>query len=469
MRRAVVLMNLGGPDSPAAVRPFLYNLFSDRAIIRLPGWLRLPLAWLIAARRAPTAREIYAHLGGASPLLANTEAQARALETALGTNHRCFIAMRYWHPFTDAVVAAVKAWQPDQIILLPLYPQFSTTTTASSLAVWHREATRHKLVSVVRMVRSFPTEAGFVAALAGATAEALDAAAVGSAAVRLLFSAHGLPLKIVQAGDPYPGEVERTAAAVVEALARPGLDWQVCYQSRVGPLAWLGPSVDDELQRAGRDGVAVVVVPISFVSEHSETLVELDRDYRLLAERCGVPGYYRVPTVGTDPRFIAALVELVHNAEIGRAGMTSLAGIAYLWLKALHIISVIAWMAGLLYLPRLFVYHAGVPVGSNRAAMLEIMERRLLRGIMLPALVMTYGFGLAMAGIPGLVDWHRGWIWAKLALVAVLTIFHMMLARWRRDLAAGRSAHSQKFYRLINEIPTVVMIAIVVLVVLKPF
>ncbi|HLY45935.1 MAG TPA: ferrochelatase [Stellaceae bacterium] len=314
-RRAVVLMNLGGPDSPAAVRPFLYNLFSDRAIIGLPALLRLPLAWLIAKRRAVVAGEIYAQLGGASPLLANTLAQAEALEAALGDDYCCFVAMRYWHPLTAQTVAAVKAWGPDEITLLPLYPQFSTTTTASSLAVWRDEAARQGLPAASHAVRSYPQAAGFIAALAAAIAPVLEAVLAERGAVRLLLSAHGLPQKIVRAGDPYPHEVAETAAAVVRELRRPELDWRVCYQSRVGPLAWLGPSVDDELRRAGRDGAAVVVAPISFVSEHSETLVELDRDYRRLAEACGVPSYRRVPTVGTDRRFIAALAELVGGAS----------------------------------------------------------------------------------------------------------------------------------------------------------
>ena len=148
--------------------------------------------------------------------------------------------------------------------------------------------------------------------------------------------------------------------------------------------------------------------------------------------------------------------------------MSGLLAAAYPWLKAFHIIAVIAWMAGLLYLPRLYVYHAGVPVGSHRAAMLEIMERRLLRGIMWPALAMTYGFGAALAA-SGVVDWHRGWIWAKLALVGLLTAFHPLLARWGRAFAAGRRVHSVGFYRAVNELPTLTMIAIVLLVVLKPF
>jgi ferrochelatase len=307
MRRAVVLMNLGGPDSPAAVRPFLYNLFSDPAIITLPGLLRNPLAWLIARRRSEVAGEIYAHLGGASPLLANTRAQAVALENTLGDGTKCFIAMRYWHPLTEETVAAVKAWDPDETVCLPLYPQYSTTTTGSSLTAWRAEARRQALDCPMRAVESYPTAAGMVSAMAGAIDEVL--ATVGK--IRLLLSAHGLPLKTVRAGDPYPEQIGRTAEAVVAALDRPGVDWRVCYQSRVGPLAWLGPSIDVEIRRAGAEGVPVVVAPISFVSEHSETLVELDRDYRRLAESCGVPAYHRVRTVGADPRFIAALAELV--------------------------------------------------------------------------------------------------------------------------------------------------------------
>jgi ferrochelatase len=313
-RHAVVLMNLGGPDSPAAVRPFLYNLFSDPAIIGLPVPLRLPLAWLIAMRRNAVAAEIYAHLGGASPLLANTEAQAQVLEAALGADYRCFIAMRYWHPLTAAAVTAIKAWQPDDIVLLPLYPQFSTTTTGSSLTAWRHEAAREGLDRPTRIVSNYPIEPGFIAALAGSIDIALATATAQGMPVRLLLSAHGLPLKIVRRGDPYPQQVEATAAAVVAALAHPLADWRVCYQSRVGPLAWLGPSVDEEVRRAGRDRVAIVIAPISFVSEHSETLVELDRDYRRLAETSGVPGYWRASAVGTNPRFIAGLARLVRDS-----------------------------------------------------------------------------------------------------------------------------------------------------------
>ena len=315
MHRAIVLMNLGAPDRPEAVRPFLTNLFGDPAIITLPAPLRWPLARLIAQRRTKIALDIYSYLGGGSPLLKNTEAQARAIEAELGDGSRCFIAMRYWHPLTEETAVAVKAWGPDEIVCLPLYPQFSTTTTGSSLAAWHRAAGKIGLDCPVRTIESYPVVSGFVTALAGLIAPVLDEAAANNTKVRLLLSAHGLPLKIVRAGDPYPEQIARTAAAVIEALGRPGLDWTVCYQSRVGPLKWLGPLADEEIRRAGDDRVAVVIAPISFVSEHSETLVELDRDYRRIAQESGVPGYYRVATVGTDPRFIGALAGLVKEAR----------------------------------------------------------------------------------------------------------------------------------------------------------
>jgi protoporphyrin/coproporphyrin ferrochelatase len=311
---AIVLMNLGGPDSLDAVEPFLFNLFKDPAIIRLPGPLRLPLAWLVARGRVKMAREIYARLGGASPLLANTEAQALALETALGDRYRCFVAMRYWHPTSEEAARAVAEWAPDEIVCLPLYPQFSTTTTASSLADWRRAATRQGLDCPTRKVCCYPVENGFVDAVAGLIRPSLDAVRSSGKEPRLLLTAHGLPKRIVQAGDPYPEQVGMTARAVVAALDRPDLDWQVCYQSRVGPLEWIGPATDAEIRRAGADGVPLVVAPISFVSEHSETLVELDIDYRRIAESSGVPRYLRVATVGAEPGFIAALANLVRDA-----------------------------------------------------------------------------------------------------------------------------------------------------------
>jgi ferrochelatase len=326
-RTAIVLMNMGGPDSLDAVGPFLLNLFSDPAILRLPSLLRLPLARLIARRRVATARHIYSRLGGASPLLANTEAQARALDALLDADFRSFVAMRYSHPTSAEAVGAVTEWGADEIVCLPLYPQYSTTTTASSLAEWRQAATRAGLDRPTRIIRCYPAEAGFVAALAGLIGPALAGASVHGNPPRLLLTAHGLPQRIVDAGDPYPRQVEATARAVVAALDKPELDWVVCYQSRVGPLKWLGPYTDTEIRRAGADGVPLVVAPISFVSEHSETLVELDLDYRELAERSGVPAYIRVATVGTDPAFVAGLARLVRGSAIeAGSGGTDFAG-----------------------------------------------------------------------------------------------------------------------------------------------
>ncbi len=313
-RTAVVLMNLGGPDRPEAVRAFLLNLFSDPAILRLPALVRVPLARIIAWRRSRAAQEIYEKLGGRSPLLANTEAQARALEALLGPQHRCFVAMRYWHPTSDETAREVAAWAADRIVCLPLYPQFSTTTTASSFAAWRAAAARWGVTCPMGAVCCYPRDPGFVEAVAELIGPALDLAAGHARPPRLLLTAHGLPKRIAAAGEPYPQQVEATAAAVVDALNHPGLDWIICYQSRVGPLEWIGPATDEEIRRAGKDGVPIVVAPISFVSEHSETLVELDIDYRNLAAASGVPAYHRVPTVGIASGFIQSLAALVRHA-----------------------------------------------------------------------------------------------------------------------------------------------------------
>ncbi|MGC2854692.1 ferrochelatase [Novispirillum sp. DQ9] len=316
---AVVLFNLGGPDSPAAVRPFLFNLFNDPAIIGAPGPVRWALAQLISRRRAPVAQHIYARLGGKSPLLEQTQSQARALEGALSgaaDEVRAFIAMRYWHPMTAETVAAVKAFAPDRVVLLPLYPQYSGTTSGSSLKAWRQEAARQGLGAPAVEVCCWPTAPGWIDAMAQRVAAAVHKMGAHGEP-RVLFSAHGLPKKVIAAGDPYQWQVERTAAAVVDRMALPGLDWQVCYQSRVGPLEWIGPSTDAEIRRAGGDGVPVVLVPIAFVSEHSETLVELDEEYRDLAEAEGVTGFHRVPTVSSDPVFIAGLADLVRGALAG--------------------------------------------------------------------------------------------------------------------------------------------------------
>ncbi|HEY1877661.1 MAG TPA: ferrochelatase, partial [Rhizomicrobium sp.] len=234
-----------------------------------------------------------------------------------GVEAKAFVAMRYWHPFSDGAARAVKAFEPDKIVLLPLYPQYSTTTTASSLKDWTRAAERAGLAKLVSRVCCYPCEPGFIAAAAAKIRDAM-AEAPGNLSYRLLLSAHGLPKRTVERGDPYQWQVEQCAAGIVKALAMPGLEPVVCYQSRVGPLQWIGPSTDAEIIRAGRDGKGVIVAPIAFVSEHSETLVELDIEYRRLAGETGVPDYRRAATVGTHPDFIAGLAGLVRRAMEGK-------------------------------------------------------------------------------------------------------------------------------------------------------
>jgi ferrochelatase len=325
----VVLFNLGGPDSAAAVEPFLYNLFNDPAIIGLPWPLRPLLAKVIARRRAATARGIYARIGDRSPILPNTEAQASALAEQLRDlgEVRAYCCMRYWHPMSPEVAGAVKTFDPQEIVLLPLYPQFSSTTTASSCRAWRTAAAALGLAAPTKLVCCYPTEPGFVAAAAALVRTGIAGSEARSGRrPRLLFSAHGLPKKIVSRGDPYPSQVEQSAHAVAAALGLAASDWTICYQSRVGPLEWIGPYTDEEIRRAGRDGVPIVLFPIAFVSEHSETLVELDIDYRHLAEQSGVPDYVRVPVVGTTPAFIAGLAALVRGALASPAPVRSQAG-----------------------------------------------------------------------------------------------------------------------------------------------
>ncbi len=313
MKTAIVLFNLGGPDTMDAVRPFLVNLFKDRRIIGLPNPFRFALAQLIGRKRTKTAREIYKLLGGGSPLLANTQAQAAALEAALGDGSKVFIAMRYWHPMARETAKAVAAWKPERIVLLPLYPQYSTTTTASSAAQWLGEIRRAGCQAPTTTLCCYPTDPGFIETKARLTAAAIDEAA-RSGQPRVLFSAHGLPEKIIAAGDPYQWQCEQTAKAIAAAMNRPNIEWLNSYQSRVGPLKWIGPATDDEIRRAGAEQRPLVVVPIAFVSEHSETLVELDIEYGHVAKEAGVPAYHRVETASVDAAFISGLARLVRQA-----------------------------------------------------------------------------------------------------------------------------------------------------------
>ena len=315
-RIAVVLFNLGGPNGPKAVQPFLENLFSDPAIIKAPWLVRKPLAVLISRTRAKAAIANYAMMGGGSPILPQTQAQMRALEAELlarwpGAIVEVFIAMRYWRPFTETTAKAVAAFAPDEIILAPLYPQYSTTTTASSLKAW-RENYRGPGPS--RAICCWYDNDGLIEAHADHIRQTWEAA--GKPKARLLFSAHGLPQQVVDRGDPYQWQIEATCAKVAARLGE-GWDWKICYQSRVGPMKWLGPSTPEAITEAAHEGLGILITPIAFVSEHIETLVELDRDYAELADRLGVRVYLRAPAPGTHPAFIRGLADAVERSFAG--------------------------------------------------------------------------------------------------------------------------------------------------------
>jgi len=311
-----VLFNLGGPDSPEAVRPFLYNLFFDPAIIGLPRPFRWLIAQLISRRRAPVAQKIYDELGGKSPILENTQAQAQALEATLRQHGdvQVFTVMRYWHPRAVEVVKEVKNYAPDHVILLPLYPQYSTTTTGSSTKEWAIAAKAAQLTVPTSTVCCYPTQSDLVRAHAQLVRTFYDEAAQYGTP-RVLFSAHGLPEKIIKKGDPYQWQVEQTTRAVMKELNQPDMDYTNCYQSRVGPMKWIGPSTEHEILRAAKDKRPIVLVPIAFISEHSETLVELDIEYAALAHENGLDRYYRVPTLSVHAQFIAGLSNMCLNVS----------------------------------------------------------------------------------------------------------------------------------------------------------
>lgn len=311
-KTAVVLFNLGGPDSHESIKPFLFNFFMDRNIIRLPLPFRFLLAKMISVRRSrKEAGTAYSRLGGRSPLLDNTKAQAQALQAQLGPDYSVHIAMRYWHPMAPETVESVKRQAPQSIVLLPLYPQFSTTTSGSSLESWQKAAKTAGLDIPTSMICCYPEDAGLTRAAAQLVREKYDAMIKDGYKPRLLFSAHGLPESIIRDGDPYQWQCERTAQAVVDALDIQGLDWQICYQSRVGPQKWLGPSTEEALRKAAADGVDVLVYPHAFVSEHVETLVEIEEEYRHLAHTIGIKGFERVPTVSVQAHFIGGLADMV--------------------------------------------------------------------------------------------------------------------------------------------------------------
>lgn len=321
MKTAIILFNLGGPDRPEAIKKFRVNLFSDKAIIRAPWFIRVWLSRLIAGMSARTALENYKLIGGKSPLLALTQKQAAALETSLGEGYRCFIAMRYWHPFADETVRDVKDWAPDRVVLLPLYPQFSTTTTGSSLTDWRAAAAKAGLVTNVTSICCWFDDSAYIAAISAMVRSAINTAKTKKPQVKLrvLFSAHGLPEIIVKKGDPYQAQIEATCKAVMARLTDISVDSEICYQSRATPQKWLEPNIVDSIKQAGKEGIGIIVVPIAFVSDHIETLVELDIENRHLAEQSGVPVYIRAEVANDDPDFIAALAGIVRRS--GKNGL----------------------------------------------------------------------------------------------------------------------------------------------------
>ncbi|MEH1951839.1 MAG: ferrochelatase [Nostoc sp.] len=319
-RVGVLLLNLGGPDKLEDVGPFLYNLFSDPEIIRLPfRWLQKPLAWFIATRRTRTSQENYKQIGGGSPLRRITEAQGEALKEQLGflgQEVNIYVGMRYWHPYTEEAIAQITQDKVEHLVILPLYPQFSISTSGSSFRLldklWQEDPKLQPIDYTV--IPSWYKQPGYLQAMAELIAQELEQFP-NPDDVHVFFSAHGVPKSYVEeAGDPYQVEIEECTALIMQTLNRPNAH-TLAYQSRVGPVEWLQPYTEDALKELGAEGVKdLVVVPISFVSEHIETLQEIDIEYREVAEEAGIHNFRRVPAPNTHPVFINALAQLVIDA-----------------------------------------------------------------------------------------------------------------------------------------------------------
>lgn len=319
-RIGILLLNLGGPEKPEDVRPFLFNLFSDPEIIRLPfTWMQRPLAWLIATGRTRKSIENYAQIGGGSPLRRITEEQAHALEMRLhqrSVDATAYIGMRYWHPFTEEAIARLKRDRVDRLVILPLYPQFSISTSGSSFRLLERLQKDDPEFSAIpyTVIPSWYQRLGYLEAMADLIRQELDKSEHPDQ-VHIFFSAHGVPLSYVEeAGDPYQREIEDCTARIMRTLKRPNAH-TLAYQSRVGPVEWLKPYTEDAIEELGAKGVhELLVVPISFVSEHIETLQEIDIEYRELAEESGIEHFRRVPALNTHPGFIEDLADLVEES-----------------------------------------------------------------------------------------------------------------------------------------------------------
>ncbi len=316
-RTGVLLLNLGGPDEIEDVRPFLYNLFSDPEIIRLPiKALQKPLAWFISTARAKKSQQNYLQIGGGSPLRKITEAQGEALEkklAELGQDAKVYIGMRYWHPFTEEAIASIKKDQIEQLVILPLYPQFSISTSGSSFRVLEEMWAQDQDLSQIdyTLIPSWYDHHGYLQAMADLIDQELNKLEHPDQ-VHIFFSAHGVPQSYVEeAGDPYQREIEECTRLIMDTLKRPN-EYTLAYQSRVGPVEWLKPYTEDALKELGEQQVNnLLVVPISFVSEHIETLQEIDIEYREIAEEAGIDNFYRVPALNMHPGFIQSLADLV--------------------------------------------------------------------------------------------------------------------------------------------------------------
>ena len=317
-KTAVVLFQLGGPDSLEAVEPFLYNLFCDPDIIDIPGafLFRKTLARIISSRRAPKVRKLYKKIGGRSPILAQTELQAAKLKDALA-NQGCaaevYIAMRYWHPMTKEVIEQLLREKVDQVILLPLYPHYSKVTTGSSVNEWKKNiALLHADKFSTKLVESYFDHPLYIAALVENITRALERVPREERKkVRLVFSAHGTPLKLVKQGDPYSQQIRKTYERVVQT-GNFGVPHYLCFQSKVGPQKWLEPSLTQTIEMLASKKVShVVVVPIAFVTEHIETLSEINMEAREEAEHLGIKYFDMMPALIANEKFIACLADLV--------------------------------------------------------------------------------------------------------------------------------------------------------------
>ena len=314
MKKAVILFNLGGPDKLENVEPFLFNLFNDPSIISIPFFARYPLAKFLSKRRSPIAKSIYREIGNKSPILELTQDQAKSLENSLSTrgDYKCFIIMRCWNPRAADVIKEVKEYNPEELILLPLYPQYSASTSGSSIKEWNDLCKKENYKVRTKTICCYPTENNFIeshANLIKQTIKNLDKN------FKLLFSAHGLPENKIKKGDPYQWQVEQTVKGIMSKLTNENLDHIISYQSRVGPLKWIGPSTDEVIIKHSKEKKGIVIVPVAFVSEHSETLVELDIEYKKLAEKNGCSFYKRIPALGIEENFIKGLTELVLQRE----------------------------------------------------------------------------------------------------------------------------------------------------------